>query len=146
MNSIEFVETLGQDLRYGLRVLRKSPGFTLVAVVSLALGIGANTAVFSVVNAVLLRSLPYPEPDRLVRVARQVTQGAVTIPEYEYWKEHSTAFESVAGYRGGGDRELVSRAGHEWIKAMRVTADFFRTLGTAPVFGREFNSEETRSG
>jgi putative ABC transport system permease protein len=144
MNSIGFIETLWQDLRYGVRVLRKSPGFALVAVLSLALGIGANTAAFSVIHAVLLRSLPYPDPGRLVRLGQDITQGAVSIPEYEFWKEHASSFASAAGYRGGGDRNLIFGAGQEWIKTMTVTADFFRTLGIAPSLGREFNSEETR--
>ena len=97
MNSIGFVETIWQDLRYAVRVLRKTPAFTIVVLLSLAVGIGANTAVFSVVNAVLLRSLPYPEPAQLVRVAQQFTLGEVSIPEYEVWKEHSSAFSSMAG-------------------------------------------------
>ena len=144
MNSIGFIETLWQDLRYGVRVLRKSPGFAIVAVLSLALGIGANSAAFSVIHAVLLRSLPYPEPGRLVRVGQQVTHGDVSIPEYEFWKEHAFGFAAAAGYRGGGDRDLIFGAGQEWIKTMTVTADFFRTLGIAPALGREFNAEETR--
>lgn len=90
-----YAGTLWQDLRYASRVLRNCPGFTAAAILSLALGIGANTAVFSVVNAVLLRSLPYPNPDQLVRVAHQATYGDVSIPEYEFWKEHSTAFSSM---------------------------------------------------
>ena len=143
MNSIGFIETLAQDLRYGFRALRNSPGFAAVAILSLALGIGANSAVFSVIHAVLLRSLPYPEPGQLVRVGRQVTQ-AVSIPEYDFWKEHAISFASAAGYRGGPDRNLLFGAGQEWIKTMIVTADFFRTLGIPPALGREFNLEETR--
>jgi putative ABC transport system permease protein len=145
MNTISFIETLGQDFRYACRVLRKSPGFTAVAILSLALGVGANTAVFTVVNAVLLRALPYAQPEQLVYVGRQNTLGAITIPEYEFWKEHSAAFSSVAGQRGTGQRRLVSSASSEWISAMTVTADFLRTLGTPPALGREFNSEETRN-
>jgi putative ABC transport system permease protein len=146
MNSIGFVETLWQDLRYGWRVLRKSPGFAVVAVLSLSLGIGANSAIFSLVHAVLLRPLPYPHADQLVRVAQQTTQGAVSMTEYEFWKEHASGFASVAADRGSADRSLIVGARQEWIRAMTVTAGFFRTLGIAPAFGREFNSEETRRG
>ena len=92
------VETIWQDLRYGLRLLRRNPAFTLAAVMSLALGIGANTAVFSIVHAVLLRPLPFPDAERLVRVARQATQEDVSLPEFAYWKEHLAAspFSAVA--------------------------------------------------
>lgn len=146
MNSIGLIETLWQDLRYALRVLRKSPGFALVAVLSLALGIGANSAVFSVIHAVLVRSLPYPEADRLVRVGQQGSYDDVSMPQYEFWKEHATSFTSAAGYRGGGDRNLTFEASQQWIEVMTVTADFFRTLGVAPALGREFTSEEARRG
>ncbi|MBZ5621096.1 MAG: ABC transporter permease [Acidobacteriia bacterium] len=108
MNSIGFFETLWQDLRYAFRVLRKSPGFTLVAVVSLALGIGANTAVFSLVHAVLLRPLPYPEPGQLVLVTPPGAPGDVNIPEFEFWKQSSAVFVSVAGLQGVSDGTLVS--------------------------------------
>jgi hypothetical protein len=140
MNSMGFVETLWQDLRYGWRVLRKSPGFAVVAVLSLALGIGANSAIFSLVHAVVLRPLPYPHADQLVRVAQQVTHAAVSIPEYEFWKEHASAFASAAADRGTADRNLIAGARQEWIKAMTVSADFFRTLGIVPALGREFTS------
>jgi predicted permease len=144
---MRWIEDAIQDVRYALRGMRRNPGFTAVAVVSLALGIGANTAIFSVVNAVLLRPLPYPEPAQLVRVGRQATQGGdVTMPEYEFWKEHSSSFVAVAGHRGGGERRLLSGTGQEWIQVMTVTADFLRTLGVNPALGREFNSEETRLG
>jgi putative ABC transport system permease protein len=137
---------LGQDLRYGLRVLRRSPGFTLVAVLSLALGIGANSAIFSVVHAVLLRPLPYPHAEQLVRVGGQGTGAAVTMTEYEFWKEHASSFASAAGYRGTATRRLRAGTRQEWITAMTVSADFFRTLGVVPALGREFQTDETRQG
>jgi putative ABC transport system permease protein len=146
MNSIGFLETVAQDLRYALRVLGKSPGFAAVAILSLALGIGANTAVFSVIHAVLLRPLPYPEPGRLAIVGQQGSHGAVSLPELTFWKEHTRAFQSAAGYRGSGDRSLVSGAHQEWITTMIVTADFFRTLGVPLQLGREFDASELRVG
>ena len=151
MRRVNLIQNVLQDLHYADQMLRKNAGFTTVAVLSLALGIGANSAVFSVIHAVLLRSLPYPDPGRLVRVSRQYArEGAVTgylsVPQMEFWKENSRAFESLAGCRGGGARNLVSGAGREWISTMVVTADFFRALGVNPVLGREFQSEETRPG
>jgi putative ABC transport system permease protein len=145
MNSIGFVETVAQDLRHAFRVLRKSPGFALVAIVSLALGIGANTAVFSVIHAVLLRPLPYPDPERLVRLGRSFGQP-VSIPEYLFWKENDTSFSSCAGYRGPGDRSLLFGTHQEWAPTMVVTSDFFRTLGVLPALGREFDANETGRG
>jgi putative ABC transport system permease protein len=145
MNSIGFLETVWQDLHYALRVLRKSPGFAGVAVLSLALGIGANSAMFSVIYTVLLRSLPYPEAGRLVRVGRQLDYG-ITVPQYEFWKEHASMFASAAGYGGAIDRNLVFPGGQQWIKSMPVTTDFFRTLGIPPALGREFTAEETFRG
>jgi macrolide transport system ATP-binding/permease protein len=149
MRRVNLIQNFLQDFRYAVRLLRKSAGFTTVAVLSLALGVGANTAVFSVIHAVLLRSLLYPDPDRLVRLMRQFPQeidDALSIPQFEFWKEHSAAFESLAGYRSAGDVSFVSGAGREWITRMRITADFFRTLGVSPVLGREFQLQETRPG
>jgi putative ABC transport system permease protein len=140
------LDSLFQDLSHAGRVLRRSPGFTLVAAVSLALGIGANTAVFTVIHAVLLRPLPYPEPDRLLRVGHEETLNPVTVRELMYWKEHTGAFASAAGYRGGGDRNLAYGAHQEWVRTTVITSDFFRTLAVQPLMGREFDADETRQG
>ena len=136
--------TLLQDLRYAVRLLRKSPGFTTVAVLSLALGIGANTAIFSVVHAVLLRPLPYPESRQLVNVAGQGAGNALTMTEFDFWKENASSFASSAGYRGVSTRRLGGANREEWITAMTVGSDFFRTLGVSFVLGREFTADETR--
>jgi putative ABC transport system permease protein len=142
----DWLESIVADLRYALRVLWKSPAFTIVAVLSLALGIGANTAVFSVVHAVLLRPLPYPQPDKLMLVGEQPSQSDVTIPEYEFWKKNSSSFASAAGERGSQDLAISSGDKREAITAVTVTADFFRTLGVPPALGREFDAQETRPG
>lgn len=138
MNTAAWLESLSQDLRYAFRVLRKTPGFTAIAILSLALGVGANTAVFSVVHGVLLRALPYPEAARLVAV-----KDAVTIPEFEFWKENASSFSSVAGHRGVTERRLDLPGRQEWIGAMLVTRDFFGTLGAPLALGRDFDPAET---
>src|ERR1700693_3287148 len=144
MNSIGFIETAWRDLRYALRLLRKSPGFTLTAVASLALGIGANTAIFSVVHAVLLRTLPYPQPYQLMHVAGKNRPDDVTIPEYQFFKEHASACASAAGLRGVGEQTLNTGQKQESIGVMTVTAGFFRTLGVPLALGRDFNGAETQ--
>ena len=142
MNSIAFFESLRQDLQYALRVLRKSPGFALVAVLSLALGVGANTTAFSLVHALLLRQLPYPDPGRIVMIGQKPHFGA-SVNEYLFWKEHARAYSSVAAYGGGGDANLIYGPVRESVKILRVSADFFRTLGVTPQLGREFDGVET---
>ena len=140
-----------QDVRYAVRTLLKSPGFTLVAVVALALGIGANTAIFSVVKAVLLSPLPYPQPERLVWV-REINPGAdimdepASAPNYNDWRTEGRSFEGVAAfaYAGGtitdGDREP------ERVPAMSTSANFFRVVGVAPALGRGFLPDEEQTG
>src|SRR5215471_11997127 len=97
------VQTAFEDLRYGLRLFRKNPGFTIVAGVALALGIGANTAIFSVVNGVLLRPLPYPEPDRLVMIyekTQEFDHNSVAYPNFLDWRRENRSFEDMAAFRG----------------------------------------------
>ena len=135
-----------QDLRYGARSLRRNPGFTSIAVITLALGIGANTAIFSVVNGVLLRPLPYPEPDRLMMVhgiSLQDAQGKSPLCQADFldWKSQNQVFESLSGfssnrfnYTGGESPEQIEGA---W-----VTSDFFATIGVQPALGRAFLPDE----
>jgi predicted permease len=133
-----------QDLRFGLRMLRKNPGFTAVAVFTLALGIGANTAIFSVVNGVLLKPLPYPEPERLVRVFQSITvlpKAPMSPADFRDYREQNTSFESIAGYFRQ-DLELAQEERAERLMGMRASSGYFRTLGLQPALGREFTREE----
>ncbi|MFL6333547.1 MAG: ADOP family duplicated permease [Pyrinomonadaceae bacterium] len=148
-----FLGTVWQDMRYGVRTLVKSPAFTVVAVLSLALGIGANTAIFSVVNGILLRSLPYPEPERIVAVwhtpPRESFPGAdrfsVSPGNYLDWKEQSHAFEQMAVYNYTG---LSLSAGAEPVPVTgaAVSSDFFSVLRVQVDKGRAFSKEEEQPG
>jgi predicted permease len=146
----QFFENLWQDSRYGLRMLRKNPGFAFVAVLTLALGIGANTAIFSVVNSVLLRPLPYPEPTRIVELQRHMPDGemigALSIPQFQFFRDSNSAFQNIAGFQGGPDVSVTHSESIEWLTTMRVTDDFFRVLAVNPEIGREFIRDETRPG
>jgi len=138
------------DLRFAFRQLRKSPGFTFVAIVTLALGIGANGAIFSVINAVLLRPLPYPGADRIVTLAESApgqAQVAMTFPDYLDWRRDNTVFEHLAISRFDGDNlsGIPGRAA-EHIGVANVTANFFPAIGLAPQIGRTFTEEEDRVG
>ena len=147
---VNWVQDFVQDLCYGLRMLRKSPGFTAVVILTLALGIGANTAIFSVVYAVLLRPLPYPHSDCIARIGLQATEGLipdVTVPQFEFLRDHTGfAFDSVAAFQGWSTLELKQQDRIDWLKGLRVSSDFFRTLGVSPVLGREFTRAETQHG
>ncbi len=143
-----WLDGLGQDLRYTVRTLRKSPAFTVAAILTLALGIGANCAVFSVVNGVLLRPLPFPQQDRLFMLAEQNGQGGIRPPSYPTfvdWQAQSSAFAGLTYVRGGGQR-LASPDGVQSIVASAVSAGFFGVLGERPLLGRLFTPDEERSG
>src|ERR1700719_3047457 len=139
-----------QDLRYGLRQLRKSPGFTAIALLTLALGLGVNCALFSVVNAVLLRPLPYPNPDRLVVFERTFPEGftyQTSATKFFYWREHARSFEAVSAQSLFATGMNVTGSGEpERLKSLAVSADFFRTLGVQPTLGRAFTEDEDRPG
>ena len=137
------------DLKFALRRLWKSPEFTLVAVLTLALGIGANTAIFSVVNAVLLQPLPYPNADRIM-VLNETGDGqefSVALPNYEDWKPDNTVFQHLAIIRRES-RNLSGIPGQEAerIPCAYVSEDFFRVIGLSPRLGRTFTDEEAKPG
>ena len=135
------MKTLWQDLRYGLRVLAKSPGFTVVAVLTLALGIGANTAIFTVVYGVLLRPLPFRQPDRLVQLAEsfkdETGEMSVTADQLRRLTDHGELFEHLAGFTQAGYNLAADNSG-EHLRGMPVGADYFRVLGVEPSLGRDF--------
>ena len=145
---VRMFQDLWQDLRYGARKLRKSPGFTLVAVMTLALGIGANTAVFSVVNAVLLRPLPYKDPERLVRLSEyseKIPEISVSYPNFLDWREQQTSFELMAAMQPGS-YNLSGEGEPERLAGGHVSPEFFKVLGVEPALGRSFTEEENRPG
>lgn len=149
---LPWIDNLILDLRYGLRILGNRPGFTALAVTILAFGIGANTAVFSVVNTVLLKPLAYHDPDRIVTVTNPWTTGEVTdplaislvsIPNFEDWKSQSSSFEAMAFYYNWEAPVLVGSTA-EYGRIAKVSPEFFRVFAVEPVIGRFFSAEETR--
>ena len=141
--------SVAQDLRYAARGLAKSPGFTAVAIATLALGIGANTAIFSVVHAVLIRRLPYPEPERLVVMReeqiRQRHSMGVAWPTFLDWRAQSGSFRGLAGFRT--DQAMLSGLGEpEMLRVAQVSADFFPLLGVQPEIGRFFGAADDQPG
>src|SRR5215813_1012332 len=149
-SSEELMETVLRDVRFGLRMLLKNPGVTAVAIITMALGLGANTAVFSVVNGVMLKPLPFKDPDRLVFSLETNTKfpppgiSASTL-NYRDWKEQSKSFETISA-RQGYTGNLTSSERPEKIQGEKVTWDYFPTLGVAPIHGRNFTAEEDRPG
>jgi putative ABC transport system permease protein len=144
------MNSLFADLRFGLRMMRKHPAFTATAIITLALGIGANTAIFSVVNAMLLKALPMAEPDRLVMIfetnpARGFNRMSVAPGNYLTWKAQQTVFEEIGAF-GGQSFTLAGNDGAEMLEGARVSANLFSILRVAPSHGRAFTSEEDRPG
>ena len=145
-----FVEALWQDLRFATRVLRKSPGFAAVAVLTLALGIGANTAMVTVVNGVILKPLPYPHPDRLVMLwERQLsdgTLGTVAPANFVDWREQNHSFDKMAAIDPYPDFILNGSGEPQRLTGAAVSSDFFSLLGVHMALGRDFLPEEDRPG
>ena len=143
-----FLETFAQDVRYALRMLGKSPGFTAVAVLTLALGIGANTALFSVVNGVLLNPLPYPSSDQIVSMAGWFPgygESSISYPDFLDWVRLNRTFSSLAAYRRDSFN-LTGQGDAEQVTAMDISASFFSLLGVNPILGRDFSSVEDQLG
>jgi len=141
------MQSLWQDLRYGIRMLLKKPGFTLIAFFTLAFGIGANTAIFTVVNAVLLRPLPYPGAEKLVEAGRAFPDSDnvsdLSEPKFVFLRDNNQSFEAVTATQEMGPNTYLSDESQtEYIGGMIVSADFFRVLGVLPARGRGFTKEE----
>jgi len=146
-----WLENFLQDVRYGLRMLAKNPGFTAVAVVALALGIGANTAIFSVVNAVLLRPLPFPKSEQLVTLWERnlkmgYDQNAPAAANFRDWRAQNNVFQQMAAYGGDGQFNLTGADRPERVTGTAATADLFPLLGVSPLLGRTFSPEEEEPG
>jgi putative ABC transport system permease protein len=145
------MQNLLQDISYALRSLIKRPGFVAVAIVTLAFGIGANTAIFSVVDAVLLSPLSFPEPERIVVVEGTNSNlgilegGATSVPDFSDWQNQSSSFEQIAAFAAGGV-VLTTNDEPERVRGTSVTADFFPLLRTAPLKGRFFQADEFKEG
>jgi putative ABC transport system permease protein len=142
--------SFSSDLHHSTRLLWKNPGFTVIAIAALALGIGANTAIFSVVNRVLLEPLPYPESNRIMRISRSFPTGrgnSISIPKYMAWKNNNQAFEAMAMYDFSGPGLNLGTGDHpEQVKAIHVSREYFAVFGTSPAAGRTFLPQEDLPG
>jgi len=145
-----FAETLWQDLRYSGRILLKHPGFTLIAVLTLGLGIGANTAIFSIVNAVLLRPFPYEAPEQLVIPGESLTgtrgNSTLSYPNFADWKDDRKVFTAASAVRSNENFNLTGSGEPERLQGRLVSAGFFSLLGIKPLLGRDFLAEDDRPG
>jgi predicted permease len=144
--SLPWIEDTWRDLRFALRSLAKAPGFTLIAVLVIAVGIGVNTAVFSVINTVLLKPLTYPDPQALVQLRNTSAQGSfpgANIPKFNIWRQQSSIFQQVAAYDFGGAGMNITASDHpEQVEGVHVSADYFALFGAPVVTGRTFTAAE----
>jgi hypothetical protein len=150
---VNLIENAIQDLRYGVRVLAKAPGFTAVAVLTVALGIGANTAIFSVIDAVLLKPLNLPDPDRVVQLmffspaaAPGQTVNAASLIDFNIYRERREVFDPVAAYDTVKGIHLTGIDPPEQLRRLRVSVDYFSLFGAHTVLGRTFTEQEDRPG
>lgn len=141
-----FMETLWQDVRYSARMLLKHPGFTLIAVFTLSLGIGANTAIFSIVNAVLLRPFPYQAPEQLVIVGEGRPAGTISYPNFADWRDDRNVFDAAAAVRSNESFNFADAGEPERLQGRLVSRDFLTVLGVQPLLGRDFVADDDRPG
>jgi hypothetical protein len=142
------MQTLWQDIKYGARMLLKNPGITAIVILALALGIGANTAIFSVVNSVLLRPLPYAESDRLVFLNEKsavLDEMSISYPNFEDWRAQNQSFERIGVYNRAS-YNLTGNGEAERIVTGQVSADLFSVLRVNPLLGRVFTNDEDKPG
>src|SRR4029434_1275465 len=144
------MDTLSKEVRYGFGSLLKRPAFTVIAVATLALGIGANTAIFSTINALLLKPLPFPDPDRIVALwdkvpSRGVARNEVAVANYLDWRAQSKSFEHLGIYRWWSTN-LTGGETPERVQGFQVTAHFLDIVGVKPILGRGFTAEENEPG
>ena len=133
------------DLKYGVRALRQNPTFTITAVAALSLGIAANTAIFTVVNAIILRRLPYPDSDRIVNLGRR-GGGSASIPMFAWWERNNPGLEDLAAYLPGAAMNLTGGDRPELVAVVRASCSYFRLLGAHPLLGRTFAATEDQPG
>jgi len=153
MRRVNYIDDLLRDLQYAGRNLRRSPGFATLAILIMALGIGANTAVFSVVNAVPLKPLAYRDPDRIVTLSNSSTtreaptalSKQVSIPDVQDWRDQSSSFEAMAYYTSA-ESAVMQGSTAEYARVAGVSPDFFRVFAIEPLVGRTFTPEETKQG
>ena len=141
-----FMETLWQDLRYSTRTLLKHRGFTVTALLTLALGIGANTSIFSIVNAGLLRPFPYQAPERLVIVGEGSPGGTVSYPNFADWRDNREVFEAASAVRSDESYNMTSVGEPQRLQGRLVSAGFLTLLGVKPILGRDFLADDDRPG
>ncbi len=143
------MDSLLQDIRYAVRILLRRPGFTVMAALILTLAVGANVAIFTFINAALLRPLPYHDPDQLVKIwdsrhSEVSSRFEASYPDYLDWRQQNQAFSSLAAYSGGGNGTLSGPSGSEMVPAAGVSDNFFQTLGVSPILGRTFRDGEEK--
>ena len=136
------IESIWADVRLTVHQLRKSPAFTVTIIATLALGIGANTAIFTVINTILIDRLPYPESDRIVNVGRSVG-GGTSEPVFSYWEQNNPAFDDLAAYHSGASTNLNGGDRPELVETVTASRNYFHLFGANPIIGRTFTPAKT---